>query len=129
MGLDQPFGHDQQSEDLRPLGNDIAHHLSPLGAGIRSLKQQNPTDARDHKKDAERVILQELSDGLQISVWRFAALGRADLVHKLRGEDSHYQSRPIGDRIPEECSPVGVLVRVGIEHDPGDQGDARDDAE
>jgi hypothetical protein len=30
MGLHQPLGHDQKSEDLRPLGDDVANHLSPF---------------------------------------------------------------------------------------------------
>ena len=56
--LKQVFGEHHDSEDLRPLGNDVADHLSPSGVGVGRGEQPNPTGARDHQKDAQRVIFQ-----------------------------------------------------------------------
>ena len=60
---------------------------------------------------------------------RVAAFGGADFVHELGRQDSDNQTRPVGDRIAEEGSPVGVLVGMRIEHDPGKKDQSGDDAQ
>src|SRR5690348_13418608 len=49
--LGKPFGQNHQSEDLRPLRNDVADDLSPFALGIHTCEKQNPNHASDYQED------------------------------------------------------------------------------
>ena len=54
--LNQFLRHQHQPQNLRPLGNNIPHHLSPLALRIHRPKRHHPTNPRDHEKDRQRVL-------------------------------------------------------------------------
>lgn len=54
--LKQALGHQDESENLCPLRNDIADDLSPPAARVHGPKCHHPGDARHQKKQSERVL-------------------------------------------------------------------------
>src|ERR1700730_17617172 len=88
--LHQALGHQNQPQDLGPLGNDVANHLSPFTVRVHSLECHYPGDARDQKKQSERVLAQPFHCRRPHFAFRLLALGGALFVEVL-GHYNGYQ--------------------------------------
>src|ERR1700694_4026271 len=73
--LQQALGHQNQPQNLGPLGNDVANHLSPFTVRVHSLECHYPGDARDQKKQSERVLAQQFHCRRPHFAFRLLALG------------------------------------------------------
>src|SRR6266550_6817243 len=56
----QPLGHQDESENLRPLRNNVADNLSPPAARIHRPECHHPANACNKKEHGERVLTQQL---------------------------------------------------------------------
>ena len=129
MSFQETFCQQDHACDLRPLRDDVADDLSPLGCGIGFGKQPNPADAGQYKKNCQRVAVDSPHDGSGPVLWRASTFRGANLVEKLRGEDRDEESGPIGDGVAEEGSPVRGRIGTGVENDPRQEDDCADDTE
>jgi hypothetical protein len=117
--LHQFFCEQDQAEDLRPLGDDIADDLAPLRFGVYRDVQGDPGGAGHQQEDAERVVDEKGPYGAQHFMGRLAALRGAQFVEIFGGKDGDDHAQPVRDGVAEEGAEMFGVVGDGIEEDPG----------
>ena len=100
--LNQALGHQDEPENLRPLRNDVADDLSPPAAQVHRPECHHPGDARDHKKQGERVLTLEFRCRRPYFALRLLAFGGALFVQVLGHDNGYQDSRPVRDGVPKE---------------------------
>src|ERR1700733_7933448 len=73
--LDQPLGHQDEAENLRPLGDDVADDLTPAAGWIHGFEGQHPACSRNQKNERERMLAQEFDSLRGKYAFGFLALG------------------------------------------------------
>jgi len=108
--LHQLFSQQHKPEDLSPLGNDVAHDLSPFGLRIHRNVQGHPADTREQKEDTKGMVAQQLENRAQKTFGNFAALGRANFIQILGRKYGHQDTRPVSHGIAEERTQMGTWI-------------------
>ena len=49
----QTLGHQDETENLRPFGNDVSDDLAPFAVGVHGLEGDYPADAGHQKKQCK----------------------------------------------------------------------------
>src|SRR4029450_7402997 len=102
VALDQPFRQQYEAENLRPFRNNVADDLAPFGLRVHPSIKRNPSDPRNDKKNAKRMVAQSLPDvNPEILRWT-STLIRALFVQVLGREYHDHDAGPVGDGVAKE---------------------------
>ena len=101
-GFHQAFGHQNESENLCPLRNDVADDLSPLALRVHGAERYDPSDAGNYQEYSERMLTKKLQNRRWQGPLRLLAFSRSLFVQEFRHHDGDEDACPIGDRISEK---------------------------
>lgn len=71
----QTLRHQDKAQNLSPLGNDVADHLSPLAVWVHGFECRHPGDAGDDQKQREGVLAQKFQRRRPLFALWLLALG------------------------------------------------------
>ena len=81
--LNQFLGHEDKTEELRPLRHDVSNYFPPLRFGIHLQVEEYPAHSRNHQEDGQRMVPDSLEETVPEAAARLSALRRADFVEVL----------------------------------------------